>query len=110
MLSRSVKRAANQARNFSTISQIKAREIIDSRGNPTVEADVILTNGQVFRAAVPSGASTGVYEALEMRDKDPKRYLGKGCLRAVANVHDIISPGLKGYDVRDQTKVDNRMV
>jgi len=76
---------ANQmhARRFATISSVRAREIIDSRGNPTVEADVILNNGQVFRAAVPSGASTGVYEALELRDKDATRYLGKGCLKAV---------------------------
>jgi enolase len=68
------------SRGFATISHIKAREILDSRGNPTVEADVILDNGALFRAAVPSGASTGVYEALEMRDNDPKRYLGKGCI------------------------------
>jgi enolase len=90
------------ARQFSTIASVKAREIIDSRGNPTVEADVILTNGQVFSAAVPSGASTGVYEALEMRDKDPKRFNGKGCLKAVDNVNKIISPALKGMDCRKQ--------
>jgi enolase len=72
-----LRRAVN-ARQFSTIQNIKAREIIDSRGNPTIEADVITTDGQLFRAAVPSGASTGIYEALELRDKDPKRYLGKG--------------------------------
>ena len=65
---------------MSTIIDIHAREILDSRGNPTVEADVFLANGQVYRAAVPSGASTGVYEALEMRDKDPLRFNGKGCL------------------------------
>jgi enolase len=93
---------ANTTRRFSTIASVKAREIIDSRGNPTVEADVILTNGQVFSAAVPSGASTGVYEALELRDKDPKRYLGKGCLKAVANVNNIISPALKGMDCTKQ--------
>ena len=69
-----------QLRTFSTISSVRAREILDSRGNPTVEADVRLENGALFRAAVPSGASTGVYEALEMRDKDPNRYLGKGCI------------------------------
>lgn len=89
-------------RNFSTISHVKAREIIDSRGNPTVEADVILTNGQVFRAAVPSGASTGIYEALELRDSDPKRFNGKGCLIAVNNVNTIISPALKGLNVTNQ--------
>ena len=69
-----------QFRTFSTIASVRAREILDSRGNPTVEADVRLDNGALFRAAVPSGASTGVYEALEMRDKDPNRYLGKGCI------------------------------
>jgi len=111
MLSRSAKSVAKiQARNFSTISQVKAREILDSRGNPTVEADVILANGQVFRAAVPSGASTGVYEALEMRDKDPKRYLGKGCLQAVKNVNEIISPALKGMDCTKQVQIDKKMV
>lgn len=97
-------------RSFATIAQVKAREVLDSRGNPTVEADVITNEGKVFRAAVPSGASTGVYEALEMRDKDANRYLGKGCQQAVANVHNVISPGLKGYDVTDQQKIDDRMV
>lgn len=98
------------ARNFATISSIRAREIIDSRGNPTVEADVITSEGKVFRAAVPSGASTGIYEALELRDKDPKRFLGKGCLLAVANVNDILSPALKGMDVTHQTAIDKKMV
>jgi enolase len=93
---------ANTTRTFSTIASVRAREIIDSRGNPTVEADVVLTNGQVFSAAVPSGASTGVYEALELRDKDPKRYGGKGCLKAVSNVNMIISPALKGMDCTKQ--------
>ena len=65
-------------RRFATIANIKAREILDSRGNPTIEADVITNEGKLFRAAVPSGASTGIYEALELRDKDPNRYLGKG--------------------------------
>ena len=100
----------NTARRFSTIASVKAREIIDSRGNPTVEADVILANGQVFSAAVPSGASTGVYEALELRDKDPKRYNGKGCLAAVANVNNIINPALKGMDCTKQVQIDNKMV
>lgn len=72
---------------------------MDSRGNPTVEADVITSDGLTFRAAVPSGASTGVYEALELRDKDAKRFLGKGCLKAVNNVNTIIAPALKGMDV-----------
>jgi enolase len=88
-------------RQFSTIASVKAREILDSRGNPTVEADVILKDGQVFRAAVPSGASTGVYEALELRDKDANRYLGKGCIQAVRNVHELLSPGIAGMDVRN---------
>lgn len=98
------------ARQFSTIASVKAREILDSRGNPTVEADVHLTDGRVFSAAVPSGASTGVYEALELRDKDASRYLGKGCLKAVDNVNKILSPGLKGMDVKDQTAIDKKMV
>ena len=97
-------------RNFATISQINAREIIDSRGNPTVEADVITSDGLLFRAAVPSGASTGVYEALELRDKDPQRFLGKGCLQAVKNVNEILSPALKGMDVTQQEKIDRKMV
>ena len=90
------------ARNFATISSIKAREIIDSRGNPTVEADVMTSDGQVFRAAVPSGASVGVYEALELRDKDANRFLGKGCLQAVHNVNQVLSPALMGMDVTQQ--------
>ena len=113
MLSSFAKKALTstvQARNFATISSIKAREIIDSRGNPTVEADVITSDGQVFRAAVPSGASTGVYEALELRDKDPTRFLGKGCLKAVGNVNNIISPALRGMDVTKQGEIDKKMV
>jgi enolase len=114
MLSKAYKRLATTAiqgnRTFATISQIKAREIIDSRGNPTVEADVITSEGKVFRAAVPSGASTGIYEALELRDKDEKRYLGKGCLKAVENVHNLLHPALKGMDVTQQVKIDKKMV
>jgi enolase len=97
-------------RSFGTISNIKAREILDSRGNPTIEADVITSDGRLYRAAVPSGASTGIYEALELRDKDPSRYLGKGVQKAVANVHNILSPALKGQDVIQQTKIDKKMV
>lgn len=78
-------------KQFSTIQSVKAREILDSRGNPTIEADVITSEGQLFRAAVPSGASTGIYEALELRDKDSKRYMGKGVLNAVKNVNEILS-------------------
>lgn len=99
-----------QSRAFATISSVRAREIIDSRGNPTVEADVLTSDGQIFRAAVPSGASTGVYEALELRDKDPQRFLGKGCLQAVNNVNDILSPALKGMDVSQQEAIDRKMV
>lgn len=101
---------AKNSRQFSTIASVKAREILDSRGNPTVEADVILTNGAMYRAAVPSGASTGVYEALELRDKDANRYLGKGCIQAVKNVNEIISPALKGMDVTKQEVIDRKMV
>jgi len=89
----------SNSRSFATITSVRAREIIDSRGNPTVEADVLTSEGKVFRAAVPSGASTGIYEALELRDKDPKRFLGKGCLKAVSNVNNILGPALKGLDV-----------
>merc|ERR1719379_3059271 len=97
-------------RSFATIAEIRAREIMDSRGNPTVEADVITDKGDLFRAAVPSGASTGVYEALELRDKDANRFLGKGCLTAVNNVHTMLAPALKGMDVTQQTAIDNKMV
>ena len=76
-----------------TISDIKAREILDSRGNPTVEADVILSNGVMGRAAVPSGASTGEHEAVELRDGDDERYVGKGVQNAVQNVEETIAPG-----------------
>lgn len=96
-------------RTMSTISSIRAREIIDSRGNPTVEADVQTADGNVYRAAVPSGASTGIYEALELRDKDEKRFLGKGCLKAVDNVNTVINAGLKGMDVTKQEAIDTKM-
>jgi len=98
----------NQSRTFS-ISSVHAREVIDSRGNPTVEVDVTTGDG-LFRAAVPSGASTGIYEALELRDKDPNRYLGKGCLKAVENVNTIIQPALIGLDAVDQEGIDKLMV
>ena len=89
-----------------TITAIKAREIIDSRGNPTVEVDVMLSGGAMGRAAVPSGASTGVHEALELRDGDPKRFGGKGVLKAVANVNGAIAAKLKGADASDQKAID----
>jgi len=92
------------------ISDIQAREILDSRGNPTVEADVILAGGAMGRAAVPSGASTGEHEALELRDGDPKRYLGKGVAKAVKNITDKIRPALRGKDAFDQLTVDRTML
>ena len=95
---------------MSTIYDIQAREILDSRGNPTVEVDVILAGGAVGRAAVPSGASTGEHEALELRDGDKKRYLGKGVSRAVKNVTDKILPELRGIDSLDQLAVDRIML
>jgi len=95
---------------MSTISALKAREILDSRGNPTVEVEVHLDCGTFGRAAVPSGASTGAHEAVELRDGDKKRYLGKGTLAAVRNVHDAIAPALKGLCVLDQLKLDKRML
>src|SRR5512135_52332 len=95
---------------MSTICEIKAREILDSRGNPTVEADVILTGGAVGRAAVPSGASTGEHEALELRDGDKRRYLGKGVSKAVKNILEKIKPALQGVDPLDQVEVDRIML
>ncbi|MCK5091477.1 MAG: phosphopyruvate hydratase, partial [Gammaproteobacteria bacterium] len=92
------------------ILDIRAREIIDSRGNPTVEADVILDDGQMGRAAVPSGASTGELEALELRDGDNKRYGGKGVLKAVENVNTKIKKALLGQEVSDQKNVDQIML
>ena len=88
------------------IIDIRAREILDSRGNPTIEADVILESGVMGRAPAPSGASTGSREALELRDKDPKRYGGKGVLKAVANVNSQIRELLVGRSVFDQSAID----
>jgi enolase len=93
----------------SLIKDIKAREVIDSRGNPTVEADVILESGTVGSAMVPSGASTGEREAVELRDGDATRYGGKGVLKAVSNVHDVIRPELRGMDVTEQRAIDDAM-
>jgi enolase len=95
---------------MSEIIDIRAREILDSRGNPTVEADVILQSGAVGRAAVPSGASTGEHEALELRDGDPKRYGGKGVLRAVQHIEETIAPAVRGMDVLDQVVLDRAMI
>jgi enolase 1/2/3 len=92
------------------IAGIKAREILDSRGNPTIEVDVRLSGGARGRAAVPSGASTGIHEALELRDGDAKRYGGKGVLKAVANVNRVIAPKLAGFDASRQTDLDARLI
>lgn len=95
---------------MSAIIDIHAREILDSRGNPTVEADVILQSGAFGRAAVPSGASTGVHEAVELRDGDKKRYMGKGVEKAVNNVNDAIYDALAGLEAEDQIEIDNTMI
>ena len=92
------------------IKNIHARQIIDSRGNPTVEADVILNDGSFGRAAVPSGASTGKYEAVELRDDNPLLYNGKSVLKAVSNINNIISSDLKGFEVDDQKNIDNKLL
>src|SRR5438445_2366638 len=93
-----------------SIESIRAREILDSRGNPTVEVDVRLADGTLGRAAVPSGASTGAHEAIELRDGDKKRYLGKGVLQAVRNINDRIAPKLKGMDPAEQAAIDGLML
>ena len=95
---------------MSIIEFVEAREILDSRGNPTVEVDVILEDGSMGRAAVPSGASTGVHEAVELRDGDKKRYMGKGVLKAVDNVNTLIAPELEGMDALDQVAIDQAML
>src|ERR1041384_1664873 len=89
---------------------IRAREILDSRGNPTVEVDVVLEDGSSGRAAVPSGASTGAHEAVELRDGDRKRYLGKGVSKAVAAVNGEIFDALAGFDAEDQIALDRTMI
>jgi enolase len=94
---------------MSAIEAVGAREILDSRGNPTVEVEVLLDDGTVSRAAVPSGASTGAFEAYELRDGDKKRYLGKGVLKAVAGVLDVLGPAIEGFDAADQRLVDDEL-
>jgi len=96
--------------SMSTIEQVRARQVLDSRGNPTVEAEVILVSGDWGRAAVPSGASTGEREALELRDGDPRLYGGKGVLQAVSNVNETIAPLLQGMDATDQRAIDEAML
>lgn len=95
---------------MSFIAEILARQILDSRGNPTVEVDVVTDEGAIGRAAVPSGASTGIHEAVELRDDDKKIYLGKGVLNAVNNVKETIAPALIGWDVADQAGIDQAMI
>jgi len=95
---------------MSTILSVHARQILDSRGNPTIEVDVITDNGILGRAAIPSGASTGIHEAVELRDGDKKFYLGKGVLQAVHNVNNVIAPEVQGMFVADQIEIDNKMI
>ena len=96
--------------DFTTISEIYAREILDSRGNPTVEVDTVLDCGVTGRAAVPSGASTGAFEAVELRDGDMSRFMGKGVTGAVENVNDMIAPELEGFDAINQREIDQFMI
>lgn len=95
---------------MSYIIEVHARQILDSRGNPTVEVDVVTDDGALGRAAVPSGASTGIHEAAELRDNDKKKYAGKGVLKAVKNVNDIIAEGIIGFDVAQQAAIDETMI
>ena len=97
-------------KNMIEIVDVVAREILDSRGNPTVEVEVTLDDGTVGRAAVPSGASTGIYEACELRDGDKSRYMGKGVEKAVANVNTEIAEALIGMNVLDQPAIDKTMI
>src|SRR5690554_2280376 len=95
---------------MSYIANVFARQILDSRGNPTIEVDVYTTTGRMGRAAVPSGASTGAHEAVELRDNDPKRYLGKGVENAVANVNMVINEALQGAYLLDQKAIDQKLI
>ena len=95
---------------MANIDLIQGREILDSRGNPTVEADVVLRDGSFGRAAVPSGASTGEHEAVELRDGDKRRYLGKGVLQAVENVNTVLARELGGQEASNQAGIDERMI
>ena len=95
---------------MSAIKKIIAREVLDSRGNPTIEAEVFTESGAVGSAMVPSGASTGIREAIELRDNDASRYMGKGVLKAVGYIHDKISPVLSGKEVTEQAEIDQIMI
>src|SRR5438270_7058766 len=103
-------RAIPKGSCMTAILDITGREILDSRGNPTVEVDVLLEDGSLGRAAVPSGASTGAHEAVELRDDDKKRWVGKGASKAVENVNSKIAPELIGLDPRDQEAIDQRTI
>ena len=95
---------------MSYIIEVRARQILDSRGNPTVEVDVLTDEGALGRAAVPSGASTGIHEAVELRDNDKKKYVGKGVLKAVKNVNDLIAKSINGFDITAQAEIDQIMI
>src|SRR5262245_12000130 len=95
---------------MSLIEDVLAREVLDSRGNPTVEVEVTLTDGSAGRASLPTGASTGVHEALELRDGDKKRYFGKGALKAVENVNGEIADAIVGLDAMHQQAIDNALI
>ncbi len=97
-------------KQMSYIIEVRARQILDSRGNPTVEVDVLTDEGALGRAAVPSGASTGIHEAVELRDNDKKKYIGKGVLKAVKNVNDLISKSITGFDITAQAEIDQIMI
>src|ERR1700747_2186564 len=102
--------AGDQPNMDTRIARVHARQVIDSRGNPTVEADVLLDGGALGRAAVPSGASTGEHEALELRDGDKSKYLGKGVLKAVANANNEIAKSIAGLDAAEQRALDHKMI
>src|SRR5688500_12529744 len=95
---------------MSWIEHVLGREILDSRGNPTVEAEVVLADGVIGRASVPSGASTGEHDAVERRDGDKNRYGGKGVLKAVHHVNDVIAPAIEGFDALDQVEIDKALL
>src|SRR4026209_2917437 len=107
---RSTKNRPPRSKSMALIDAIHAREILDSRGNPTVEVEVLLSDGQIGRAAVPSGASTGEHEAVELRDGDKGRYLGKGTRTAAQNIVNEIAPALLGTDAERQQQVDRMMI
>src|SRR3972149_3102609 len=105
-----IKKSLQGGERMNRIQKVIAREILDSRGNPTVEVDVVLENGVLGRAPIPSGASTGTREAVELRDGDKKRFGGKGVLRAVKNVNEVIGPAVIGMDAADQLVIDRTMI